>query len=108
VASRIPNARLVTRTAAILLIGGLLVFTAIYRNCTAFSPASATRSWSLSIQDRAVPADHDLAALPVAHLFEACLPPAAVIDQVDHILPPAQRISLNVSPPHRPPPLLFV
>jgi hypothetical protein len=91
-------------TAAVLLIAGLVAFTAIYRNSPSFSPATAIRSWSLSIEARAVPADHDLAALPVAHLFVPCPPPAAVVDRVDHILLPAQRIALNVSPPHRPPP----
>lgn len=106
--SRISGARLVSRTAAILLIAGLVVFTVIYRNSSSFSPANATRSWSLSIQDRTVPADHDLAALPVAALFVPCPPPAPVIDQVDHILVPAQRIALSVSPPHRPPPVAFV
>jgi hypothetical protein len=86
------------------LIAALVLFTVVYRNGPAFSPANGTRGWSLSTQDRAQPADQDLASLPVAELFVPGPPPAEVVQRVDHILPPAQSIALNVCPLHRPPP----
>ncbi len=103
------SARSVVGVLAATLICALILFTTVYRNSGAFSPATATRCYSLSTDHTDAHSLFDADRGPLETVPGTLEPPglltAPEFAPADLLVSSIQPRALSITPLHRPPPV---